>query len=58
VLPISSVLNGALNLKRLKNTAMQAGFDIHCLGIRGFDYSRTQKAQIMRENCQCEAKVA
>jgi len=37
---------------------VQAGFAIRGLGIRGFDYSRTQKAQIMRENCHFEAKVA
>ncbi len=27
------------------------------LAIRGFDYSRTQKRQIMRENCRCHFKA-
>jgi len=37
---------------------VQAALAIHGLGIRGFDYSRTQKPQITRETCHFGAKLA
>jgi len=37
---------------------IKAALAIRGLGILGFDYSRTQKPRITRENCHFEAKLA
>ncbi len=37
---------------------IQAALAIRGLGIRGFDYSRTEKPRITRENCHFGAKLA
>ncbi len=37
---------------------IQAALAIRSLSIRGFDFSRIQKPQITRENCNFEAKLA
>jgi len=42
----------------IQSLHIQVALTIRGLGIRSFDYSRTQKPQITRENCQFEAKLA
>jgi len=37
---------------------VQAAFAIRGIGIRGFDYLRTQKPRVTRETCHFGAKLA
>jgi hypothetical protein len=42
----------------LSNKLVQAALVIRGFSIRGFDYSRTQKPRITRENCHFESKLS
>ncbi len=45
-------------LYAIKRWTLQVALDIRGRGIRSFDYSRTQKPRIMRDNCHFEVKLA